>query len=57
MPTFRMRLIRTAIQAIEIEVEAETSEKAEEKALNAAGDQDFTNKTSDYDYEAEVLPS
>jgi hypothetical protein len=52
MPVFHMTLTRTAVQVIDIEIEADTPEQAEANALDGAGDQYFTGKTYDYEYEA-----
>lgn len=56
MPKYRVNICRTAYANTYIEVEATTKKKAEEKALEDAGNHLFpTEHTSDYSVEGSTL--
>mgnify|MGYP000299390291 CR=1 FL=1 len=48
MPTFNVNICRIGYSTKDIEVEADTQEEANEKALEAAGNHEFNEKESDY---------
>lgn len=54
MKKFPVTVHRTAVQSLEIHVEARTREEAEEKALDMAGSLDFSGKEKEADYAVEV---
>ncbi len=51
MPRFKIQVLRIAFGTREIEVEAENSKKAEEKAINVAGDYEFNEHDAVYQAE------
>jgi len=48
MPTFKVAVTRIGYATKDFEVEAETQEEANEKALEEAGNYEFNEKESDY---------
>jgi hypothetical protein len=54
MPKFQIPIIRSGFACRTIEVEAENQQEAEEKALDEAGDHEFSEHTSEYDVDRGV---
>lgn len=54
MPKFQIPIIRSGFGCKTIEVEAENQKEAEEKALDEAGDYEFSEHTSEYDVDRGV---
>lgn len=48
---FKVQILRTAYGRREIEIEAADKNEAEEKAINTAGDYEFTNHDADFEVE------
>ena len=48
MKKFIVNIVRTSYSFKDIEVEAENEEQAKEKALEKAGDYEFSEKSADY---------
>ena len=57
MEKFDINVVRTGYGFKTISVEANSLEEAEEKALDEAGSEEFSEKTSEYSIEGEVEPN
>lgn len=56
MPKYKVHVCRTAYSHLDIEVEASTSKKAQEKALDEAGDHVFPSENhSEYSAQSVTL--
>jgi hypothetical protein len=54
---WNVTITRTAIASRDVEVEADTREEAEAKALEGAGDLDFSGCVQDYEMDTQASPS